>query len=180
MIQRRKTVLQTDASIKDLEPVYSRMDTLSILQVSHYKMQNVDMLERVRSLSSIMGNGEIPSFLICLTVHFRNWSEAIRNHPHKELDRSNTAITMTSYTYLPLWLYSHIHKRVNQPISRLSFQTWLPERQDRATKTEDSCHNQAITCHSRQIESVPYWNCPRWRIVTFQKKSNLTGPSMKK
>ena len=36
----------------------------------------------------------------------------------------------------------------------MSLQTWLPERQDRATKTEDSCHNQAIACHSRQVESI--------------------------
>ena len=107
---------------------------------------------RVRSLSSSMSDGEIPSFLICLTLHFRNWSEAFRNHPHKELDRSNTAITMTSYMYLSLWLYSQIHKRLNNQISWLSLHTWLPERQDRATKTEDSCHNQAITCHSRQVE----------------------------
>ena len=49
-----------------------------------------------------------------------------------------------------------IHKRLNQLISRLPFQTWLAERHDRATKTEDSCHNQAITCHSRQVESVSY------------------------
>ena len=42
---KKETIHQTDASIKELEPVYSRMGTLSTLQVSHYKMQNVDMLQ---------------------------------------------------------------------------------------------------------------------------------------
>ena len=29
---------------RDMEPVYSMMETLFILQVNHFKMQNVDML----------------------------------------------------------------------------------------------------------------------------------------
>ena len=38
-----------------------------------------------------MGDGEIPSFLICLPFHFGNQSEAIRNHSSKKLDQSNMA-----------------------------------------------------------------------------------------
>ena len=79
-----------------------------------------------------MGNGKISSFPVSLTFSSGNQSEAVRNHPRKELYRSNTAITVTSHTYLPLWLYSQIHQRLNQSVSRLPFQTWLPERQDRA------------------------------------------------
>ena len=41
---KKDTVLQTDASIKDLVLVYFRMGTPSTLQVNHCKMQNEDTL----------------------------------------------------------------------------------------------------------------------------------------
>ena len=50
---------------------------------------------RAWSLSSCMSNWKIPSLPICLTLYSGNWPETIGNHPSEELNRSNTAITMT-------------------------------------------------------------------------------------
>ena len=101
---KKETVLQTDASIKGLRACLQPGWTPCLFCKSvTTRCRTWICCHRVRSLSSSMGDGEIPSFLICLTLHFRNQLEAVRNHSHKELDRSNTTITtMTSYTYLPL------------------------------------------------------------------------------
>ena len=136
-----------------------------------------------------MGNGEIPSFLISLTLHFRNRSEAIRNNPHRELDRSNATITMPSYMYLPYdFTVRYIKGSTNQLaycLPRLSCQTdkiELPKlkihaitRQLHATvdRLNQFCTE---TSQDKELVLLKHTVQTGWP----HKKSNLTGPSMKK
>ena len=164
---KKETVLQTDASIKGLgacllqhgHPVYFASKSL----------QDTEHGYVVIELEALAVAWAMEKF-----HHFLYASHFTLETDQKPLE-TILAKSLTEATLQLQWLLLHtfpydftvryIKGSTNQLadcLSRLGCQ----KRQDRTTKTENSCHNQAITCHIRQIESVLYWNCPRWRNGT--------------
>ena len=99
---KKETVPQTDASIKGLgacllqdgHPVYFASKSLQDTACGYVAIE-------LEALAVAWAMEKFHHFLYASHFTLETQSEAIRNHPHKEFDRSNTAIT-TTYMYLPL------------------------------------------------------------------------------
>ena len=100
---KKEKVLQTDASIKGLgacllqdgHPVYFASKSLQDAECGYVAIE-------LDTLAVAWAMEKFHHFLYASHFYSGNQSEAIRNHPCKELNRSNTTITMTSHMYLPL------------------------------------------------------------------------------
>ena len=125
---------------------------------------------RIRVISSCMGHGEVPPFLVCKPLHIRNRSEALGSNLVKKSKSSPPQVAEDFNQNISLLLLSALYFWFDKPTCRLLVPVRWSERYHKAAQSTLVPDYKTTKCKKWQFESIQvntkkmmslcYWNTP--------------------